>query len=138
MSARDLGYWIATAAILVAMSGCKKKESGPAPQAVEPAAMEIAKVRDALARGMQPVGFDKLTKTHVGKRCVVVARSTPLPPPPPPLGMVRIMGSTTLYSGELNDVSPQGIKIRAAYPTSGNYKYVEIASGDIDSIHLGD
>ena len=48
------------------------------------------------------------------------------------------MGSTTLYTGELTDVSPGAIRIRAAYPTSGNYKYVEIAPGDIQSIHLGE
>lgn len=140
MSTRYWGYWIAAAIILSAMSGCKKKENGPVqtPQVVGPGATEIAAVRDALTRGMQPVSFDKLAKTHVGKRCVVAARSVPIPPPPPPLGMARIMGSTTLYMGEINDVSPEAIKVRAVYPTSGNYKYVEIARGDIKSIHLSD
>jgi len=128
---------IAGVLILLSLLGCGKKESEPAvPQAVGPSAAEIAKVRDALARGMQPVSLDKLTKTHVGKRCVVAARTVPIPPPPPPLGMVRIMGPTTLYMGELSDVSPEAIRIGATYPTSGNHKYIDIARVDIQSIHV--
>jgi hypothetical protein len=135
---RPLWHWTITTAILLAICGCRKKESEPAPQAAGPGAAQVAAVRDALTRGMHSVSFDKLTKTDVGKRCVVAARSTPIPPPPPPLGMVRIMGPTTMYAGELNDVLPEAVKIRAPYPTSGNYKYIEIARSDIQSIHLAD
>ncbi len=140
MSVKHWGRWIAVAAILLVVWGCKKKEntSAQAPSAVGPSAAEVAALRDGLARGMQPVSFDKLAKTHIGKRCVVAARSTPIPPPPPPLGMVRIMGSTTFYAGELNDVTSDGIKIRAAYPSSGNYKYVELAKADIQSVHIAE
>jgi hypothetical protein len=138
MSKERWGRWIALAVILLVVWGCKKKESGSAqtPAVVGPGAAEVAALRDALTRGMQPVDFDKLAKTHIGKRCVVAARSTPIPPPPPPLGMVRIMGSTTFYAGELNDVTSDGLKIRAAYPSSGNYKYVELARADIQSVHI--
>jgi hypothetical protein len=125
--------------VLLALLGCGKKEREPAaPEAVGPGAAEIAAARDALTRGMQRVGVDKLTTAHVGRRCVVAARSALIPPPPPPLGMVRIMGSTTFYMGQLSDISPEAVKIGAAYPTSGNRKYVDIARGDIQSIHLSD
>jgi hypothetical protein len=139
MSVKHWEHWIIAAAILLAVSGCKKKESEPVQtsQRAGPSPAEIAAVRDVLTRGMQQINLDELAKTHVGKRCVVTARSIPISPPPPPLGMARIMGATTLYAGELADVSADGIKIRAPYPTSGNYKHVEIARADIQSIHLG-
>ena len=137
MRIRHLVYWMITTTILLAICGCKKKGGEPVPQAAGPGTAEIAAVRNALTRGMQAVGADKLTKAHVGKRCVLTARSAPIPPPPPPLGMARIMGSITVYTGELNDVLPEAVKIRAAYPSSGNYKYIEIARTDIESIYLG-
>jgi hypothetical protein len=140
MSAKTWGCCLAAAMIALAVFGCRKKETAPVqgPQAAGPGAAEIAAVRDALTRGMQPISLNRLDKTHIGKRCVVAARSGPIPPPPPPLGMVRIMGSTTLYMGELNDVSPDAIKIRAPYPSSGNFKSVEIPRADVESIHVGD
>jgi len=140
MSAKHWGCWITAAVIMLAIFSCRKKETAPAqgPQVVGPGAAEIAAARDALTRGMQPISFNMLDKTHGGRRCIVAARSVPIPPPPPPLGMARIMGPTTLYMGELNDVLPDAIKIRAPYPSSGNYKYIEIPRADIESIHLGD
>jgi len=140
MSIKGLACGIVAVVFLLALSGCKKKESVPTQsvQAVGPSAAEVAKIRDRLTRGMRPADVSNLSKTQVGKRCVVAARSSPIPPPPPPLGMVHIMGPTTLYVAELNDVSPEALKIRAAYPTSGNYKHIEIARVDIESIHLSD
>ncbi len=139
MSVRHWGCWITVAVIALAVFGCRKKETAPAqaPQALGPGTAEIAAARDALTRGMQPISFDKLEKTHIGRRCVVAARSVPIPPPPPPLGMARIMGPTTLYMGELNDLSPDALKIRAPYPYSGNYMYVEILRSDMESSPLG-
>jgi hypothetical protein len=139
-SVKGLAYGIMAVVFLLALSGCKKKESVPAQpvQAVGPSAAEVARIRDGLTRGMRPMDISKLSKTQIGKRCVVVARSVPIPPPPPPLGMVHIMGPTTLYVAELSDISPEALKIRAAYPTSGNYKHIEIARADIESIHLSD
>lgn len=129
---------VTMAMILLTLVGCGKKAEEPAaPQAVEPGAAEVAKVRDALTRGMQPIAVASLTAAHVGKRCVILARSTPIPPPPPPLGMVRLMGSTSLYMAELAGVSPAAVTIRAPYPTSGNVKTVEIPRADIQSVHLG-
>ncbi len=140
MSAKQWGCWITAVVVALALFGCRKKETAPVqgPQTAGPGAAEIAATRDALTRGMQPISFNKLDKTHIGRRCAVVARSVPIPPPPPPLGMARIMGPTTLYMGELNDVLPDAVKLRAPYPSSGNYKYVEIPRADIESVHLGD
>lgn len=139
MGMKHRRFRIAIAAVLLAMSGCKPKESETAQprQAGGPGPAEIIAARDALTGGMQPISFDKLARTHVGKRCVVTARSVPLAPPAPPLGMVRMMGSTTIYSGEVHEISPGSLRIRAAYPTSGNLKIIEIPREDIQAVHLG-
>jgi hypothetical protein len=89
---------------------------------------------------MEKVTFDDLQKPHIGKICVVTARTmedrTQLGPPPPPPGMVHLFGQTTIYRGELGDISPESLTIRAAYPTAGKYKKLKIAKEDIQSIHL--
>ena len=134
------------AAILALLSvslGCKPKDgdtdatassSGPGPE-------QIAAAIDATTTGMRQTSFSDLHNGDIGRVCVVVA---PTPPAgarakdaPPPIGMVRRMGPTTIYKGEIQHVSPDGLQIRAAYPTSGRYKYVDIARQDIQSIHLG-
>ncbi len=121
------------------VSGCKKKEATPEATTVSQA--QIDSVRDAMTRDMQATAFSSLKKAHVGKKCVVTARTmedkAQLGPPPPPFGMVRLLGSTTLYQGELNDVSSDSLTIRAAYPSPNHYKNLEIARDDIQSIHLG-
>jgi hypothetical protein len=128
-----------TVLVVFALVGCKRKEDGAAnssPVRMVNAA-EIAAVRNAMTQGMTAVTFDKLAEAHVGHRCVVTARTPDqADPPPPPLGMVRIMGATTIYSAELHEVSPRGLKIRAAYPTSGNLKIIEIPRQDLQSIHI--
>ena len=48
---------------------------------------------------------------------------------PGPAGMRR-------HRGQLDGLSADGLKIRAAYPTAGNYKALEIASDDIQSVYL--
>ncbi len=55
---------------------------------------------------------------------------------PPPLGMVHKLGQTTIYKGEIQEVLADSLKIRAAYPTSGRYKTVEIPRADIQSLHV--
>ena len=89
---------------------------------------------------MEQVAFDSLVAGHVGRQCVVTARAaddgTGRDQAPPPLGMVRKLGTTAIYKGEIQEVSPDGLKIRAAYPTSGRYKIIEIARSDIQSIHV--
>jgi hypothetical protein len=50
--------------------------------------------------------------------------------------MVRLFGQTTIYRGELGDVSPESLTVQAAYPPAGNYKKLKIAKEDIQSIHL--
>ena len=50
--------------------------------------------------------------------------------------MMRLLGQTTIYRGELDDVTPDSLTIRAAYSTAGHYKKLEIAKEDIQSIHL--
>lgn len=135
---------VALIAAGLVLPGCKKKgvASGSGPGAATVSQEQIDEVRDAVTRNMQKVSFASLTKGHVGRTCVVTARTmedtTKLGPPPPPPGMVRLMGQTTLYRGELDDVSPDGLTIRAAYPTPGNFKKLQIAKEDIQSIHLAE
>jgi len=126
---------ILVVACLVA-TGCKKKSTTTNPGTTAISQDQIDAVRDTLTRGMQAIAFGSLKQSHTGKTCVVTARTTQLGPPPPPLGMVRLLGQTTIYRGELDDVSSDSLTIRAAYPTAGRYKELEIAKEDIQSIHL--
>jgi len=126
-------------AACLAGSGCKKQGAATGSGATVSQA-QIDAARDAMTRDMQEIAFDSLKKTHAGRKCVVTARTmedtAQLGPPPPPLGMVRLLGQTTLYRGEFDDVSPDRLTLRAAYPTAGHYKRLEIAKEDIQSIHL--
>jgi hypothetical protein len=128
--------------VMLPLSGCGKKSdtaqngTGPAPVSAE----QIAAVRNALAKGMQPVTFVNVKSSHVGKQCLIEARTPEggvrITPPPPPLGMVQTVGQVTFYRGELDSISPDGLTLRKAYPTAGNFKKLEIPKGDIQSIHL--
>jgi hypothetical protein len=130
---------ILVAACLVA-TGCKKKDTTTDPETTTISQDQIDAVRDTMTRDMQEMAFGSLKKTHAGRKCVVMARNmkdtTQLGPAPPPPGMMRLLGQTTIYRGELDAVSSDSLAIRAAYPTSGNYKKLEIAKEDIQSIHL--
>ena len=133
---------LAAAITLLTMASCKPRddENRQSRQASEPGAAEVAAVRDAMTRGMQEVASDSLAAVHIGRQCVVTARTadddTSTDQAPPPLGMVRKLGQMTLYKGEIQEVSPDTLKIRAAYPTSGRYKTIEIPRSAIQSIHL--
>ncbi len=126
----------------LAVSGCKEKDATTASDAGQATVSQadIDAARDMITRGMRKVAFGDLRTTPVGTTCVVTARTmedrAQLGPPPPPPGMVRLMGQTTIYRGELDGVSPDGLTVRAAYPTTGNYKKIKIAREDIQSIHL--
>ena len=132
-----------TAAItLVMMASCKPRSaenraSGPAPG---PSPAEVRAARDAMTRGMQEIAFDGLAAVHVGKQCVVAVRAgsgeAGSAHAPPPLGMVLKLGRTTIYKGEIQELSGDRLKIRAPYPTSGRYKTIEVPRSDIESIHL--
>jgi hypothetical protein len=103
-------------------------------------AEDIAAARDVVTRGMREIAVDKLGASDTGKNCVVMAHTpadgyAPVPPPPPP-GMVRLMGETIMYRGEFDKVSADSLTIRAAYPTPGNYKRIEIPLDDVQSCHL--
>jgi len=50
--------------------------------------------------------------------------------------MVRLLGQTIIYNAELDRISDESVTVRAAYPTSGNYKRIEISRDDIQSVHL--
>ena len=131
-------YIILTILCLV-VSGCDKK-SGSDQGGATVSQADIDAVRDAMTRDMQKVAFSSLDKTHIGRTCVVTAQtmedSAQLGPPPPPPGMLRVLGSTTIYNAELDAVDADSLTVRAAYPTSGKYKKIEIAEEDIQSIHL--
>lgn len=124
------------------VSGCKERDTttDSVPGQTTFSQADIDAVRDAITRGMRKAAFGDLKTTPVGTRCVVTARTmedrTQLGPPPPPPDMVRLLGQTTIYRGELDAVSPDGLTIRAAYPTTGNYKKLKIAKEDVQSVHL--
>jgi len=126
-------------AVVLAITGCKPKTETAATAAAVPAE-EIAALRTALTKGMQTVPMVDLTTEHVGRPCVVVARTPERSAPadaPPPLGMVRILGTTTIYRGQIHGVSSEGLQVHAAYPNSGKLKIISIPSADIQSIHVG-
>lgn len=143
MRRRDRCLRLVTAvALLMVVVNCKPKDdkSQSSAQTPGPSPAEIAALRDAMTRGMEPVTFASLGAAYVGKQCVVVVRAADEraggDAAPPPLGMVHRLGPTTIYKGEIQEVSPEGLKIRAAYPTSGRYKTVEILRADIQSLHV--
>jgi len=134
--------YLAAAVIFLFTTNCKPRDdesrqgrptSGPSPA-------EVAAVRDTITRGMQEVAAGSLAVVHIGRQCVVIAHAvddrTGADRAPPPLGMVRKLGQTAIYKGEIQEVSPDSLKIRAAYPTSGRYKTIEISRADIQSVYL--
>jgi hypothetical protein len=130
------------AIIVVTTAGCKPRSDGgrQSGQTSEPSAADVTAVRDALTRGMQQTTFGSLAAANVGRQCVVTARApaegTGADQGPPPLGMVRKLGQTVIYKGEIQEVSPDALKIRAAYPTAGRYKTIEIPRPYIQSLHV--
>lgn len=124
---------------LLTLAGCKKETpvvGGNTTVSDE----DIAAVRDAMTRGMNKTALSSLKATDIGKKCVVTAR-TPVggyqsTPPPPPPGMVRLLGQAIIYNGEFDRVSDESVTVRAAYPTAGNYKRIEIPRDDIQSFYL--
>lgn len=124
------------------LPGCKDKGAASGSGSGETAANQdqVDAVRNAITADMQEVAFASLTENHVGRKCVITARTmedtSKLGPPPPPPGMVRLMGETTFYRGELDEVSPGTLTVRAPYPTPGNFKRLQIAKEDIQFIHL--
>ena len=142
MAMRWCSVWVVVSLLPAVLVGCKKKNVETAVNTQGPTitAEDITATRDALARGMREIAVDKLSATQTGRKCVVVAhmpasgyRSSPPPPPP---GMVRLMGQTIIYSGEFDGVSADSLTVRAAYPTSGNYKRIDIPTDTIQSCHL--
>jgi hypothetical protein len=125
---------------LLAVGGCKPKEQTTATPAAAVPAEEVMALRTALARGMQAISLAGLAPDHVGRSCVVVARTpekAARPDAPPPLGMVRILGTTIIYKGQIHAISAEGIEVHAVYPNSGKLKIVAVPAADIQSIHLG-
>lgn len=132
---------LASLAILgiLGLPGCKRQQpaggSSSSAQAVDDS--EIIAMHKAMTENLTAIAFDKLTAAHIGQRLVIKARTPDrADPPPPPRGMVLRMGQTTIYSAELHEILPDGLKIRAAYPTSGNLKITEIPRADIQAIHM--
>ena len=128
--------------LLAALAGCKPRSDADRPSGgvSEPNAAHVAAVRDTLTKGMQQTTFDTLAPADAGKQCVVVTRPGSAGPgadqAPPPFGMVHRLGPTIINKGELEQVLPDSLKIRAPYPTSGRYKAIEIPRSDIQSLHV--
>ncbi len=133
---------LVTIATVLMVANCKPRNNGARPSAPTPGPnpAEITAVRDTLTRGMEPVALASLAAVHVGRQCVVTVHAANEEAggdaAPPPLGMVHKLGTTTIYKGEIQEVSADSLKIRAAYPTSGRYKIVEILRADIQSLHV--
>ena len=131
-------FGTALVVLLTVASGCKPREE-PAPSTSAVVSPDAAAAREALTRGMTEAAFTGLSRDNIGDSCVVVARTPEgarREPPPPPLGMVYLMGPTTVYKGEIHDISPESLDIGAVYPTSGNRKIIQIPRDDIESVHL--
>ena len=130
---------ILIAASLLAGPGCKPKadEVGANPTAELPP--DAAATIQALTRGMQPIAVTSISKPqHIGRRCVVVAKTPERrDPPPPPLGMVRLMGPTIVYIAQIHDISADTLDVKAAYPNSDSVKIITVPKADIQSVHLG-
>jgi hypothetical protein len=113
---------------------CKREGGNLSKQASDP--VQVANYRKGVERGMKPVTFDALTRKHVGKRCVVTADTLAKPlPTPPPRGMVMVFGDVSVYTAELESVSPDRITVCARYP-SGKLKSIEISAADIQAISI--
>jgi hypothetical protein len=142
MSMDSRSLCLVVAIILVTLTGCKphSHSSRQPGQTAKSDAADVTAVRDALAKGMQQTAFDSLAAADVGKQCVVAIPAAPegtgADQAPPPLGMVHRLGQTVIYKGEIQEVRPDGLKIRAPYPTSGRYKTIEIPRSDIQSLHV--
>lgn len=139
MLVRCIVLTILIAASLLALPGCKRKvdEAGASPTAaVHP---EAAATIQALTRGMQPLAVTSISKAqHVGRRCVVVARTPERrDPPPPPLGMVRLLGPTIVYLAQIHDVAADSLDVKANYPNSAGVKIITVPKADIQSVYLG-
>lgn len=139
MRVRCLVMAILIAASLLALPGCKQKadETGASPTTtVHP---DTAATIQALTQGMQPISVASISKTqHVGRRCVVVARTPERrDPPPPPLGMVRLLGPTIIYIAQIHDVAADSLDVKASYPNSAGVKIVTVPKADIQSVYLG-
>lgn len=128
--------------VLLAFMGCKRKDEGNRGDAPEAAVSteEITRILDTVTRGMSEISLDKLSTTRNGQECVIAARKPEagldLGRTPPPRGMVRIVAQTVIYKAQLAEVSPGIVTLQSPYPTSGNYKTLEIATEDIQSVHM--
>jgi hypothetical protein len=139
MTCKRSGILLLASLAILGLPGCKKQQPGagssPAAQAVDDS--EIVAMHKAMTENLKAIAFDKLTPALVGQRLVIKARTPDrADPPPPPRGMVLRMGPTSIYSAELHEVLADSLKIRAAYPTSGNLKIIEIPRADIQAIHM--
>ncbi|MEN6428229.1 MAG: hypothetical protein ABFE13_23005 [Phycisphaerales bacterium] len=139
MDARYFVIAILTAASLLALPGCKQKADEAGGQAAMALPPDAAATIQSLTRGMQPIAVASISKSqHVGRRCVVVAKTPERrDPPPPPLGMVRLLGPTIVYIAQIHDVSADTLDVKAAYPNSDSVKIVTVPKADIQSVHLG-
>lgn len=112
--------------------GCKRKGGDIAKRKSDP--VQVTNYRQGVERGMKAVSFDSLAQKHVGKRCVVTADTLTKPlPTPPPRGMVMVFGDVSVYTAELDSVTPESLALRAKYP-SGSVKVIDLVADSIHSI----
>ena len=139
MLVRCIVMTILIAASVLALPGCKQKADEAGASATTAVPPDAAETIQALTRGMQPIAVASISKAqHVGRRCVVVARTPERrDPPPPPLGMVRLLGPTIVYIAQIHDVAADSLDVKASYPNSAGIKIVTVPKADIQSVYLG-
>lgn len=127
------------AASLLASSGCAPKDADATTYPHFSSAPDVTPIVEALTAKMKKIAVAKVSKpAHVGRPCVIVAKTPDRrDPPPPPIGMVRLLGPTVIYSAQLHDATAETLEIRAEYPSSGNLKVIVIPREDIESVYLG-
>ena len=115
--------------------GCKDKNVDRSQGAGTPDPAAVKAYFDAVSKGMKTIPVDRISATMVGKGCAIMA-ATPQDrlPPPPPLGMMHIMGPTTVYQGTCAEVGADAVTVEVAYPASGKSKKIVVPVPDIQMI----
>jgi len=139
MSAKSFFMVFLTVAPLFVLPGCSRKEAETSSYPSGSNPPETAPVVAALTKGMRSIAVTKVSKSqHIGRPCVIVAKTPERrDPPPPPMGMVRLMGPTIIYTAQIHDVSADTLEIKADYPNSDNAKIITVPKVDIQSLYLG-
>ncbi len=115
--------------------GCKDKNIDRSNGVGTPTPAAVKAYFDSVSKGMKTIPVDRISEAMVGKQCAIMA-ATPQDrtPPPPPIGMMRIMGPTTVYRGTCAEAGADAVIVEVAYSTSGKSKRITVPVQDIQMI----